>query len=69
MEMAETAVAAECRKGGVQMAEPLIELKDIYKIYHMGDEQVCANDASLLPLHAVSSWRSLESPAAENPPS
>lgn len=26
------------------MAEPLIELKDIYKIYHMGDEQVCAND-------------------------
>lgn len=26
------------------MAEPLIELKDIYKIYHMGDEQVRAND-------------------------
>ena len=32
------------------MAEPLIELKDIYKIYHMGDEQVCANDGISLTI-------------------
>ena len=33
------------------MAEPLIELKDIYKIYHMGDEQVCANDGISLTIN------------------
>ena len=32
------------------MAEPLIELNDIYKIYHMGDEQVCANDGISLTI-------------------
>ena len=32
------------------MAEPLIELKDIYKIYHMGDEQICANDGISLTI-------------------
>ena len=35
------------------MAEPLIELKNIYKIYHMGDEEVRASDGvreSLWPL-------------------
>ena len=32
------------------MAEPLIELKDIYKIYHMRDEQVCANDGISLTI-------------------
>ena len=32
------------------MAEPLIELKDIYKIYHMGDEQVCVNDGISLTI-------------------
>jgi len=26
------------------MTEPLIELRDIYKIYHMGTEEVRAND-------------------------
>ena len=30
------------------MSEPLIELKDIYKIYHMGDEEVRANDGITL---------------------
>ena len=30
------------------MSEPLIELKDIYKIYHMGDEEVRANDVITL---------------------
>ena len=49
------------------MAEPLIELKDIYKIYHMGDEQVCANDGISLNINAASSWRLLVSLAAENP--
>ena len=33
------------------MAEPLIELKDIYKIYYMGDEQVCANDGISLTIN------------------
>ena len=33
------------------MAESLIELKDIYKIYHMGDEQVCANDGISLNIN------------------
>lgn len=33
------------------MAEPLIELKDIYKIYHMGDEQVRANDGISLTIN------------------
>ena len=33
------------------MAEPLIELKDIYNIYHMGDEQVCANDGISLTIN------------------
>ena len=32
------------------MAEPLIELKDIYKIYHMGDEEVRANDGISLTI-------------------
>ena len=32
------------------MGEPLIEVKDIYKIYHMGDEQVCANDGISLTI-------------------
>ena len=33
------------------MAEPLSELKDIYKIYHMGDEQVRANDGISLTIN------------------
>ena len=33
------------------MAEPLIELKDIYKIYHMGDEEVRANDGISLTIN------------------
>ena len=33
------------------MAEHLIELKDIYKIYHMGDEQVRANDGISLTIN------------------
>ena len=33
------------------MAEPLIELKDIYKIYHMGDEEVRANDGITLTIY------------------
>ena len=33
------------------MAEPLIDLKDIYKISHMGDEQVCANDGISLTIN------------------
>ena len=32
------------------MAEPLIELKNIYKIYHMGDEQVRASDGVSLSI-------------------
>ena len=28
------------------MTEPLIELRDIYKIYHMGTEEVRANDGN-----------------------
>ena len=32
------------------MNEPLIELKDIYKIYHMGDEDVHANDGITLTI-------------------
>ena len=33
------------------MREPLIELKDIYKIYHMGDEDVRANDGITLNIY------------------
>lgn len=33
------------------MAEPLIELKDIYKIYQMGSEEVRANDGISLTIH------------------
>ncbi len=33
------------------MAEPLIELKDIYKIYHMGAEEVRANDGITLTIY------------------
>ena len=33
------------------MREPLIELKDIYKIYHMGDEEVRANDGITLNIY------------------
>ena len=33
------------------MSEPLIELKDIYKIYHMGDEEVRANDGITLTIY------------------
>lgn len=33
------------------MAEPLIELEDIYKIYQMGDEKVCANDGITLTIN------------------
>ena len=33
------------------MSEPLIELKDIYKIYHMGDEDVRANDGITLTIY------------------
>ena len=32
------------------MGEPLIELKDIYKIYQMGDEEVRANDGITLSI-------------------
>ncbi len=32
------------------MSEPLIELKDIYKIYRMGDEEVHANDGITLTI-------------------
>ena len=33
------------------MSEPLIELKDIYKIYRMGDEEVRANDGITLNIY------------------
>lgn len=33
------------------MAEPLIELRDIYKIYHMGDEEVRASDGVSLSIN------------------
>ena len=33
------------------MREPLIELKDIYKIYYMGDEEVRANDGITLTIY------------------
>ena len=33
------------------MQTPLIELKDIYKIYYMGDEEVRANDGINLTIH------------------
>ncbi len=33
------------------MREPLIELKDIYKIYHMGNEDVRANDGITLTIY------------------
>lgn len=33
------------------MAEALIELKDIYKIYRMGSEEVRANDGISLTIH------------------
>ncbi len=33
------------------MDKPLIELKDIYKIYHMGDEDVKANDGITLSIN------------------
>ncbi|MGL5436714.1 MAG: ABC transporter ATP-binding protein [Lachnospiraceae bacterium] len=33
------------------MAEPLIELKDIYKVYQMGTEEVRANDGITLTIH------------------
>ena len=33
------------------MMEPLIELKDIYKIYQMGDEEVHANDGITLTIY------------------
>ena len=36
--------AVHGKKGNQAMAEPLIELDEIYKIYQMGDEEVCAND-------------------------
>ena len=34
----------------IAMGQPLIELKDIYKIYHMGDEEVRANDGISLTI-------------------
>lgn len=39
-------------EGASQIAtgQPLIELKDIYKIYHMGDEEVRANDGISLTI-------------------
>lgn len=33
------------------MAEPLIELKDIYKVYQMGDEEVRASDGVTMTIH------------------
>ena len=38
------------KEGSRQMAEPLIELEDIYKIYQMGDEEVCANNGISLTI-------------------
>ena len=36
------------------MKTPLIELKDIYKIYTMGDEEVRANDGINLKIYSKS---------------
>ncbi len=36
--------------GGKDVAEPLIELRDIYKIYRMGEEEVRANDGISLTI-------------------
>ena len=38
-------------KGENEMGEPLIELKDIYKIYQMGSEEVRANDGISLTIN------------------
>ena len=48
------------------MTEPLIELRDIYKIYHMGTEEVRANDGISLNVDKASLWRLLENQEAEN---
>lgn len=59
-EMAVTVVAAKAAVrakavengfGGKNMTEALIELKDIYKIYQMGSEQVRANDGITLTIN------------------
>ena len=42
--------AVRDKKGNQNMAEPLIELEEIYKIYQMGDEEVCANDGISLTI-------------------
>lgn len=63
-----------CKTGGsgsdAQKPEPgtpLIELKNIYKIYCMGDEEVHANDGISLGRSGKGSLlRSSENPEAEN---
>jgi putative ABC transport system ATP-binding protein len=51
--VAKAAVAAECADEQEEnhMAEALIELKDIYKIYQMGTEEVRANDGISLTIY------------------
>ena len=42
----------------IATGQPLIELKDIYKIYQMGDEEVRANDGISLTICRGSLWPS-----------
>ena len=48
--------------------EHLIELKDVYKIYHMGDEEVHALDGVSLTIDKGEFWPLSVSPAPANPP-
>ena len=47
---------------------PLIDLRGIYKIYYMGDEEVRANDGISLTIEKGNLWPLWESQAAESPP-
>ena len=48
--------------------EHLIELRDVYKIYQMGDEAVHALDGVSLTVDPGSSWPSWASRAPASPP-
>ena len=49
-EAAEVRRRSQVMAGGRDLEETLIELKNIYKIYEMGDEEVRANDGISLTI-------------------
>ena len=52
----------------LEKQEPLIELRNIYKIYYMGDEEVTPTTASAFPSTKASSSPSSANLEAENQP-